>query len=252
MAARPTAITLPPVDVRHSAPFRSRPRSASIVKVEQVGDGTVEEVLDRSGYVNINANWVNAKGAWLIHIVLICLGKLIIDTLPGMNQQVSWTLVNLLYLALSYLMFHWVTGIPFGSDLHGGAYDDLTLWEQIDDGAQYTPAKKWLTFLPVALFLLSTHYTNYNPWLFAVNITSLVLALIPKLPQARLFLGPCARQHAAADANLGPFPQFHRQRVRFMHESEPSGMATPLTPISGANTPAPLGPRDITEAHFFK
>nr|GAT58456.1 protein ORM1 [Mycena chlorophos] len=228
MAARPTAITLPPVDVRHSAPFRSRPRSASIVKVEQVGDGTVEEVLDRSGYVNINANWVNAKGAWLIHIVLICLGKLIIDTLPGMNQQVSWTLVNLLYLALSYLMFHWVTGIPFGSDLHGGAYDDLTLWEQIDDGAQYTPAKKWLTFLPVALFLLSTHYTNYNPWLFAVNITALVLALIPKLPQ------------------------FHRQRVRFMHESEPSGMATPLTPISGANTPAPLGPRDITEAHFFK
>ena len=103
---------------------------------------------------------------------------------------------------LTYLMFHGVTGIPFDNDLHGGAYDDLTMWEQIDDGAQYTPAKKWLFSVPVGLyvfhlsyiflmtdltrrFLASTHYTNYNPWLFAVNLTALVFCLIPKLPQAR-------------------------------------------------------------------
>jgi hypothetical protein len=48
-------------------------------------------------------------------------------------------------------MFHWVTGIPFENDLHGGGYDDLTLWEQIDDGAQYTPAKKWLFSVPIGL-----------------------------------------------------------------------------------------------------
>jgi hypothetical protein len=48
-------------------------------------------------------------------------------------------------------MFHWVTGMPFDSELHGGAYDDLTLWEQIDDGAQYTPAKKWLLSAPIML-----------------------------------------------------------------------------------------------------
>lgn len=100
-------------------------------------------------------------------------------------------------------MFHWVTGMPFDADLHGGAYDDLTLWEQIDDGAQYTPAKKWLFSLPVGLcvlsfptplqppkhlyseprFLCSTHYTNYNPWLFAINLTALLFVLVPKLPQ---------------------------------------------------------------------
>lgn len=35
-------------------------------------------------------------------------------------------------------------------------------------------------------FLASTHYTNYNPWLFAVNLTALIaLAIIPKLPQVR-------------------------------------------------------------------
>ena len=52
-----------------------------------------------------------------------------------------------------YLMFHWVTGIPFQSDLHAGAYDDLTLWEQIDEGAHYTPAKKWLFTVPIALYV---------------------------------------------------------------------------------------------------
>jgi hypothetical protein len=49
------------------------------------------------------------------------------------------------------MMFHGITGIPFDPDLHGGAYDDLTLWEQIDEGAQYTPAKKWLFTMPIAL-----------------------------------------------------------------------------------------------------
>ena len=103
-------------------------------------------------------------------------------------------------------MFHWVTGIPFGSELHGGAYDDLTLWEQIDGGAQNTPSKKWLFSVPVVLcvshlspsphlltrpqsqysFLLSTHYTNYNPWLFAINLSALIFVLVPKLPIVRL------------------------------------------------------------------
>jgi len=105
-------------------------------------------------------------------------------------------------------MFHWVTGIPFGSELHGGAYDDLTLWEQIDGGAQNTPSKKWLFSVPVVLcvfyphpvppcgiythatsnpnrFLLSTHYTNYNPWLFAINLSALIFTLVPKLPIVR-------------------------------------------------------------------
>ncbi|KAF8076743.1 ORMDL family-domain-containing protein [Lyophyllum atratum] len=225
--SRSTTIKLPILDLSATAPrtitMRGRPRSASIVKVEEVGDRSIEESLDRSAYVNINANWVNAKGAWLIHVVLIFFGKLVIDTVPGMTQQISWT-------ALSYLMFHWVTGIPFENDLHGGAYDDLTLWEQIDDGAQHTPAKKWLFSVPIGLFLASTHYTNYNPWLFAINITALIFVLIPKLPQ------------------------LHRQRVRFMSD-DLSGMSTPITPSfppSGVQTPLTenISLADITEAHF--
>lgn len=99
-------------------------------------------------------------------------------------------------------MFHWATGIPFQSEEHAGAYDELTFWEQIDNGEQYTPTKKFLICTPIVLyvipsshapmltlprrFLLSTHYTHYNPWVFAVNFTALILSLFPKLPIVRV------------------------------------------------------------------
>lgn len=41
------------------------------------------------------------EGAWLMHPILIFVGKVIIDTIPGMRQEISWTLVNLIYLAVS-------------------------------------------------------------------------------------------------------------------------------------------------------
>jgi len=100
-----------------------------------------------------------------------------------MTQQFSWTFVNLGYLTISYLMFHWATGIPFQANMHSGAYDDLTLWEQIDEGEQFTPAKKWLICFPIVLFLLSTHYTHYEPFNFGINVAALLFVLTPKLPQ---------------------------------------------------------------------
>ncbi|KLO19895.1 Orm1 type endoplasmic reticulum protein [Schizopora paradoxa] len=195
-----------------------RARSNSLIKVEEVGKRTQEEVLDQNVYANINAEWVNRKGAWVMHPLLIVTGKAMIDSVPGMTQELSWTL-------LSYLMFHWVTGIPFQQELHGGAYDDLTLWEQIDDGAQYTPAKKWLMCVPIALFLASTHYTHYNPIPFAINLTALIFVLLPKLPM------------------------FHRQRLRFLSD-DASGYSTPVTPTfpaSGRQTPpvAALAPLNL-------
>lgn len=44
---------------------RGRGRSNSMVKVEEVGNRSTEEATDRSAYVNINADWVNAKGSFL-------------------------------------------------------------------------------------------------------------------------------------------------------------------------------------------
>ena len=36
-----------------------------------------------------------------MHPLLIITGKALIDSVPGMTQELSWTLVNLAYLAVS-------------------------------------------------------------------------------------------------------------------------------------------------------
>ncbi len=73
-------------------------------------------MLDQSAGFNANAEWVNYKGAWVIHVVLIIIAKILLDVVPGMQQDTSWTLVNLGYMTLSYIMFHYVTGTPFESN----------------------------------------------------------------------------------------------------------------------------------------
>ena len=54
-------------------------------------------------------------------------------------------------------MFHWITGTPFEGQgfSQQGDYDGLTLWEQMDNGMQYSPAKKYLTAVPILLYVSS-------------------------------------------------------------------------------------------------
>lgn len=146
-----------------------------------------------------------------------------LDIVPGVSQELSWTIVLQAYMIVSccsmrrcrlaqicYIMFHYVTGTPF--DAHSGAFDELTLWEQIDSGAQYTPAKKWLTSLPIVLFLLSTHYSRYDrhPTFFTFNLLSLVsLGLAPKLPffhriRIRFFQNPPLTRHNSTSGLHSP------------------------------------------------
>lgn len=122
-------------------------------------------------------------GAWTIHIVLIAALKILWDVIPGVSQETSWTLTNISYMFGSYIMFHYVRGVPF--DFNSGAYDNLNMWEQIDDGAQYTPAKKFLLSVPIVLFLLSTHYTHYDLTYFTINFLAVLAVVIPKLPFVR-------------------------------------------------------------------
>ena len=132
-------------------------------------------------------------GAWTIHIVLILALKILFDTVPRVSQETSWTLTNITYMFGSYLMFHWVQGVPF--EFNAGAYDNLNMWEQIDNGDQYTPAKKFLLIVPILLFLLSTHYTHYDLVYFMINFLATLGVVIPKLPWVCLFSNlPCSKK----------------------------------------------------------
>ncbi|PNP53069.1 hypothetical protein THARTR1_06279 [Trichoderma harzianum] len=157
-----------------------RRRSSSILQVYHEPLETLEQMSDQAVIPNMNANWTNAKGAWTIHIVIIACLKILYDVIPGSSQEASWTLTNMTYMVGSYIMFHYVRGIPF--DFNGGAFDNLNMWEQIDNGAQYTPTKKFLLSVPIVLFLLSTHYTHYDSTYFVINFLATLAVVIPKLP----------------------------------------------------------------------
>jgi len=157
-----------------------RRRSSSILQVYHEPPEPIEQLSDQSALPNLNANWVNSKGAWTIHFVLIAALKILYVIIPGVSQELSWTLTNVTYIIATYIMFHYVRGVPF--EFNSGAYDNLTMWEQIDDGAQYTPAKKFLLSVPIVLFLLSTHYTHYDLKYFTFNFIATLAAIVPKLP----------------------------------------------------------------------
>lgn len=109
-------------------------------------------------------------------------------------------------------MFHWVRGVPF--EFNAGAYDNLNMWEQIDSGDQYTPAKKFLLMVPVLLFLISTHYTHYDLTYFTINFLATMAVVIPKLPAVRLTLNPCFRSLDNTNADLDFFSSFQLHRMR--------------------------------------
>ena len=49
-----------------------RERSASLVKVEKLNDESQADVLDQGVYENLNAEWVNRKGAFRYFNVARC------------------------------------------------------------------------------------------------------------------------------------------------------------------------------------
>ncbi|KAJ9625168.1 sphingolipid homeostasis protein orm1 [Taxawa tesnikishii (nom. ined.)] len=161
-----------------SKEHKRRRRSSSLMYTEP--PESLEQMSDQMAMPNSNSQWVNAKGAWVIHFVCIALLKIIFDIVPNISQETSWTLTNLSYMAGSFLMFHWVRGVPF--EFNSGAYDNLNMWEQIDSGDQYTPAKKFLLTVPILLFLTSTHYTHYDLVYFMINFMATLAVVVPKLP----------------------------------------------------------------------
>ncbi|CAK9439972.1 uncharacterized protein LODBEIA_P40720 [Lodderomyces beijingensis] len=152
-------------------------RSSSLI--QHLEPDTLDTKIDQALNPNVNANWVHQKGAWIIHIVIIILLKISYNFISVLDNDWKWTLTNLTYDIGSYIMFHQVKGTPF--EFNSGAYDNLTMWEQIDNGDQYTPTKKFLMLVPIGLFLVSTHYSRYNLYLFLLNGLSCLCVVVPKL-----------------------------------------------------------------------
>lgn len=134
---------------------------------------------------NPNASWINGRGTWVTCVALVIIMKIIFSALPGVSNEFSWTLTNVSYNVLTFIFFHFMEGSPF--DTNQGEYAQQTLWEQMDEGSQYSPSKKFLVVLPIALFLLSVHFSDYDSITFYTNFAALIISLVPKLPSTHGF-----------------------------------------------------------------
>ncbi|THF98154.1 hypothetical protein TEA_024363 [Camellia sinensis var. sinensis] len=103
-------------------------------------------------------------------------------------ENFKWYMISLLKCQVTYHFFHWKKGTPFADDQ--GIYNSLTWWEQIDNGKQLTRNRKFLTVVPVVLYLIASHTTDYqHPMLFfnTLAVMVLVVAKFPNMHKVRIF-----------------------------------------------------------------
>ncbi|KAF4520679.1 hypothetical protein B566_EDAN006355 [Ephemera danica] len=141
------------------------------------------------GDSNPNTNWLDSRGLWLSYGMGVLILHLVLLSIPVLSVPVAWTLTNLIHNTVHFILLHVVKGAPWIPQDQGKCRE-LTHWEQIDNGLQFTTSRKFLTCVPILLFLLTSFYTKNNNVHFIVNIVSLIVVTLPKLPQfhrVRLF-----------------------------------------------------------------
>ncbi|GAB4857645.1 hypothetical protein Ancab_015551 [Ancistrocladus abbreviatus] len=147
--------------------------------------------------LNKNTEWFTYPGVWTTYILILFFSWLIVLSLLGCSSGMAWTIVHLFHFffrslwtaeIVTYHFFHWKKGTPFTDDQ--GIYNGLTWWEQIENGKQLTRNRKFLTVVPVVLYLIASHTTNYqNPMLFfnTLAVFVLVVAKFPHMHKVRIF-----------------------------------------------------------------
>ncbi|KAL6766687.1 hypothetical protein ACKKBG_A36975 [Auxenochlorella protothecoides x Auxenochlorella symbiontica] len=131
----------------------------------------------KASEANKNTNWLDSPAAWVYYVALLLLSWLLVSSFT--DPGIAWTYVHIAHGVLTYIIFHWVKGSPIANDQ--GVYDSQTFWEQIDDGQQFTPARKFLTAVPVVLFLLASNGTDYRRQPLGVNLIVVIVLVIAKL-----------------------------------------------------------------------
>ncbi|XP_061515573.1 ORM1-like protein [Anopheles gambiae] len=142
-----------------------------------------------NGDPNPNASWLDSRGLWLAYVLGITIFHIVLLAIPFVQIPYAWTITNIAHNLAHLYFLHCIKGAPWMS-IDAGENRKYTHWEQINSGEQLTTTRKFLTAAPIVLFLLTCLYTRNDIDHFIVNFISLVVVLVPKLPQfhgVRLF-----------------------------------------------------------------
>ncbi|CAB3372251.1 Hypothetical predicted protein [Cloeon dipterum] len=80
-------------------------------------------------------------------------------SIPFISTSTAWTLTNLIHSLFHLVFLHILKGSIWDTQDQGRSRE-LTQWEQIDSGVQFTSTRKFFTAAPVIMFLLTTFYTK--------------------------------------------------------------------------------------------
>ncbi|KAL6128531.1 hypothetical protein ACLB2K_071886 [Fragaria x ananassa] len=130
--------------------------------------------------LNRNTEWFMYPGVWTTYILILFFSWLLVLSIFGCSPGMAWTIVNLSHFLVTYQFFHWKKGTPFAEDQ--GIYNGLTWWEQMDNGKQLTRNRKFLTVVPVVLYLISSHTTDYQHPMLFLNTLAVIVLVIAKFP----------------------------------------------------------------------
>ncbi|GFP88201.1 orm1-like protein 1 [Phtheirospermum japonicum] len=120
--------------------------------------------------LNRNTEWFTYPGVWTTYILILFFSWLIVLSVSNCTPGMAWTVVNICHFL--------------------GIYNALTWWEQMDSGNQLTRNRKFLTVVPVVLYLIASHTTDYqHPMLFfnTLAVLILVVAKFPNMHKVRIF-----------------------------------------------------------------
>ncbi|ESN98562.1 hypothetical protein HELRODRAFT_177041 [Helobdella robusta] len=131
---------------------------------------------------NPNSTYFSSRGMWVTYILVVAFIHYVFLSLPFLSVAMAWTLTNVIHNMLMFIILHIEKGTPFET-ADQGKFRYRTVWEQLDYGIQFSPSRKFLTIVPIILFFLASFYTKYDYYHFVFNSGSLLLVLIPKLPQ---------------------------------------------------------------------
>lgn len=147
------------------------------------------EVGTANSEANPNVSYFNSKGMWVTYLLIVFFIHSVFMSLPWLSTGVAWTMTNCVHNLIMFILLHHMKGTPFPTG-DQGKYRYFTHWEQLDYGDTYSASRKFLTVVPIILFLLASFYSKYDSNHFFLNAFSLGWVIIPKTPKfhgVRLF-----------------------------------------------------------------
>jgi len=145
-------------------------------------------MTDMDLMANKNIDWLTMTWTRPIYAAFVFLTYLTLSMSNLFPAKDCWTVVNVLHGVATFSLFHWIKGCP--DEQTQGAYNGLTLYEQMDAGTPWTVTKKFFMLVPTLITLLACSSADYEAVYVVVNcgiFLILIIAKIPSMHRVRIF-----------------------------------------------------------------